>query len=627
MALTQANSVAQLSTPLGEDVLILTGFSASEGLGELFTFEIEAISERENIDFDPAIGQNCQVKLKTYDDKIRIFNGVMVHARWTGSTTGGVMANIYSYTIVLRPWFWLLDHRADCRIFLEMNVKDIVTQVFTTAGFTDYDDRTTGDYDTIEYCVQYRETDLAFCSRLMELYGIYYFFEHTDGKHTLVLADSRSSHKTIADLPELPLIPLANRSIREMQRVHDWVSKRWFRTGKVQFNDYDYIQPNKNLLAPKETSEIYAHSKLEVYDYPGKYDDKSKGEKLAQFRLEAEQSFDHRRSASGDAASIFPGGLITLQNNDTPSENREYLVLHAAHGFSTSQYRTDNAGGDEWAYNGHYEFLPSDQPFRMLPVTPKPRVYGIETAKVVGKQGEDGEEISTDEYGRIWVQFFWDREPKKTCPIRVAHVWSSNKWGTQFIPRLGMEVVVDFLEGDPDRPLVTGCVYNGNNKFPYDLPDNKTQSGTKSDSSKGHGGYNEFMFEDKKGSEDIRMHAQKDHDVTVLDTETWTIGQNFTSHKGPASRKDTLVNGDDNLDVQNGNQIVHISKNQEVQVDQCIHVTANQEIILKVGPSTITMNNSGITIKAPEITIKSTANMDIEAGATMTIKAALVQIN
>jgi type VI secretion system secreted protein VgrG len=215
--LSQADRVAQLSTPLGDDVLVLTRFSASEGLGDLFTFDIEAISEQANIDFDPAIGQNCQVKLKTYDDKVRIFNGMMVHARWTGSATGGVMGDIYSYHIVLRPWFWLLGHRADCRIFLEMNVKDIITQVFTTAGFTDYDDRTTGDYDTIEYCVQYRETDLAFCSRLMELYGIYYFFEHTDGKHTLVLADSRSSHKVIADLPELPLIPLANRSMREMQ--------------------------------------------------------------------------------------------------------------------------------------------------------------------------------------------------------------------------------------------------------------------------------------------------------------------------------------------------------------------------------------------------------------------------
>ena len=173
----------------------------------------------------------------------------------------------------------------------------------------------------------------------------------------------------------------------------------------------------------------------------------------------------------------------------------------------------------------------SDRPFRSLPLTPKPRIYGIQTAKVVTKKGEDGEEISTDEHGRIWVKFYWDREPQKTCPIRVAQVWASKQWGGQFIPRIDMEVVVEFLEGDPDRPLVTGCVFNGDNKYPYTLPDNKTQSGLKSDSSKGHNGYNEFMFEDKKGSEDIRMHAEKDHDVTIKDTQTVMIGEAFTSHK------------------------------------------------------------------------------------------------
>jgi type VI secretion system secreted protein VgrG len=244
-------------------------------------------------------------------------------------------------------------------------------------------------------------------------------------------------------------------------------------------------------------------------------------------------------------------------------------VLNAAHSFSTLQYRTGTGGaGDlDEAYNAHYEFLPSDQPFRMLPRTPKPRVYGIETAKVVGKQGEDSEEISTDEYGRIWVQFFWGREPKKTCPIRVAHVWSSNKWGTQFIPRLGMEVVVDFLEGDPDRPLVTGCVYNGNNKFPYDLPDNKTQSGTKSDSSKGHNGYNEFMFEDKKGSELIRMHAEKDHLVLINANQTGYIGAvelNSPYQGGDQTwtvghtRTWTIQKGDDNLTVQQGNLSIDV---------------------------------------------------------------------
>ena len=243
-----------------------------------------------------------------------------------------------------------------------------------------------------------------------------------------------------------------------------------------------------------------------MYDFPGKYDEQDKGKQLSRFRLEAEQAMDRRRNTGGDAPSLFAGGLVTVEKHPTSAENKEYLVVRAEHVLS-HHYRSVSADGTKarWradqVYYGYYEFLPSDRPFRILPPTPKPRICGIQTAKVVGKKGEDNEEISTDEHGHIWVQFFWDREPKKSCPIRVSQSWASKQWGEQFIPRIGMEVVVEFLEGDPDRPLVTGCVYNGDNKLPYTLPDDKTQSGLKSDSSKGHNGYNEFMFEDKKGSE------------------------------------------------------------------------------------------------------------------------------
>ena len=322
------------------------------------------------------------------------------------------------------------------------------------------------------------------------------------------------------------------------QRLGAWTSQRRFCTGKIQFNDYDYLKPPKKLLAPSEASEKYAHSKLEVYDYPGKYDEENRGEKLSKFRLEAEQCFDHRRLVDGDAPSMFSGSLVTVEKHPTSSENREYLVVRCNHSYGTQQYRVSAGRTPAEIYRGVYEFLPSDIPFRMLPLTPKPRIYGIQTAKVVTKKGEDGEEISTDEHGRIWVKFHWDREPQKTCPIRVAQVWAGKQWGGQFIPRIGMEVVVEFLEGDPDRPLVTGCVYNGDNKYPYTLPDNKTQSGLKSDSSKGHNGYNEFMFEDKKdGPRFIRMHAEKDHLVEILNSETTEIGQKFLRPQRAARRE------------------------------------------------------------------------------------------
>jgi type VI secretion system secreted protein VgrG len=256
----------------------------------------------------------------------------------------------------------------------------------------------------------------------------------------------------------------------------------------------------------------------------------------------------------------------------------------------------------------------------MLPLTPKPRIYGIQTAKVVTKKGEDGEEISTDEHGRIWVKFFWDREPQKTCPIRVAQVWAGKQWGGQFIPRVDMEVVVEFLEGDPDRPLVTGCVFNGDNKYPYDLPGNKTQSGFRSDSSKGHNGYNELMFEDKKGSEDIRMHGQKDHHVTILNSEAWDIGQNFMPPKGSPSRATTLENGDDQLTIQMGDQTISIPMGSQT-------TTAMLTITHTVGMTTVTLTPASKTDESPVFNRTAETVINDTAGAVINITAPLINLN
>jgi type VI secretion system secreted protein VgrG len=243
----------------------------------------------------------------------------------------------------------------------------------------------------------------------------------------------------------------------------------------------------------------------------------------------------------------------------------------------------------------------------MLPLTPKPRVLGIETAKVVGKKGEDSEEISTDENGHIWVQFYWDREPQKSCPIRVAQCWSGKQWGEQHIPRVGMEVVVEFLEGDPDRPLVTGCVYNGDNKYPYDLPGNKTQSGWKSDSSKGHNGYNELMFEDKKGSEVVRFHAQKDLDSVIENDETRKVGNNQTGTV-VNNRSWTIQQGNDTIEVQLGNQTITIDAGTQT-------VDAMQGITLSVcmGLSTIKITPASISIISPEIDLTAETTINITA--------------
>jgi len=618
--LNQAEYAAALTTPLGDDALVLKSFSGSEGLGEPFEFQIEALGKEENVDFDKALGQACTVRLKTYEQKQRFFCGILTNAQRVGSEVGELQ-DYSQYRLVLRPWFWLLTHRATCRIFLDENVKEIIQKVFTDAGFsngTDFKFRTTGNYDKIKYCVQYRETDFVFASRLMEQYGIYYYFEHKDGQHTMVLADSRGSHSAVQDLPQLNYHVQTDAYRRVEQQIDTWVSDRRFRTGKIEFNDYDYLKPPKQLRASKEGSENYTRSRFEVYDYPGKYDEQDKGKQFAQFRLEAEQAMDHRCNAGGEAPSLFAGGLVTIVKHPGSNENKEYLVVRANHNYGVQSYGTtrENAAG----YNGNYLFLPSSRPFRSLPSTPTPRICGIQTAKVVGKKGEESEEISTDEHGHIWVQFFWDREPKKSCPIRVAQSWASKKWGEQFIPRIGMEVVVEFLEGDPDRPLVTGCVYNGDNKHPYTLPDDKTQSGRKSDSSKGHNGYNEFMFEDKKGLEKVRMHAEKDHIVTIKNAQTMTIGEAFMPPKGSPSRSVTLKNGNDVLTIELGDRTISIPMGSQ-------STTAMLSISHSVGMTTVTLTPALYSVESPVINETAEAVINQTAGATITLTAPLINLN
>jgi len=608
--LTQDKRVGSFSTPLGQDALVLVRFSGQEGLSELFEFVVEALSTQSKLDFDKAIGRNCSVTFKTYGRGERVFNGVLVEAQALGPKHGH-----YGYRLVLRPWLWLLSHTTDCRIFDKMTVPDIIEEVFSKGGFSDYRLVLTESYPTLEYCVQYRETDLAFVARLMELNGIYYYFEHTADRHQLVLVDSKTSHKPVPGSETLPFIALVGRDRRDREHIYDWLSERRFRSGKVALNDYDYLKPNAKLLCDAEASAEYSRSDMELYDYPGKYTETSDGDRYAKVRLEAEQAQDHRRFPVGDAVSLFPGGLFTLDRHPNGSENIQYLVVRAAHGFVAEAYRSGSDLNPEQIYEGHYEVLPGDRPFRAPPDTPRPLIHGLQTAKVVGKEGE---EIDVDEHGRITVQFHWDRDKKPSRRVRVAQIWSGKAWGGQVIPRIGQEVAVEFLEGDPDQPLVVGTVYNKDYKYPYALPANKTISGVKSDSSKGGGGYNELIFEDKKGEEQIGMHAEKDLDIVVRNAETREIGEAFTPPMGQASRSTTLKNGDDELSVDLGNQTVTVA--------QKISITAGIQIELTVGPSSITINNMGVTISAPTVRVLGAALVQVNAPITEVTGSAVLAL-
>jgi type VI secretion system secreted protein VgrG len=651
--LTQDTRIGEFRTPLGKDVLVLTRFDGVEGLSELFEYRIEAVSLQEDINFDRAIGQNCSLTLKTYGSggasgggslgfnsgaqpnnlpgmggsssgSERHFNGVLVEAQWLG------MKDVYyAYRLVLRPQFWLLSRTADCRIYNNKKAPDIIREVLKDFG-VDNKFALQGDFPELEYCVQYRETHLAFVSRLMEQHGIYYFFEHTSDKHTMVLANAKSSHQAVPGHEKTPFIALAGDDRRDREHIYHWSSERRFRTGKVEFNDYDFKQPGKKLLADTKASEKYTKSDLKFYDHPGKYTERDVGEKYTKYQLEAEQSLDHRRHATGDAVSLFPGGLTKLEKHSKDSENEEYLIVRAQHSYVSEFYRTGADVAPGQVYYGNYEFQKSDRPFRAQIVTPKPQVLSMHTAKVAGK---DGEEIDTDEYGRIRVKFFWDQRKEFSRWMRVAHMWASKQWGTQFIPRVGMEVVVAYEEGDPDFPLVIGSVYNGDNKHPYKVPDDKTQSGFKSDSSKGGNGYNEFMFEDKKGSELIRMHAQKDYDVTVHHVETRKIGEDGVAG---ASRDTTLLTGDDVLKVATGNkdttvamsvtekygmthsttvgmaQSTTVGATKSTTVTGPITITSMAMITLTCGASSIVMTPVSITIKSPTVQIVADINASIK---------------
>ncbi|MGL4324734.1 MAG: type VI secretion system Vgr family protein [Beijerinckiaceae bacterium] len=605
---SQDQRLAKLETPFGKDVLSLVSLEARESISEVFDFDIEATSSEAALDFDKALGKNCCVTYKTHDNKERHFNGILTGAEWLGKRAG-----LHHYRLRLQPWFALLAYTSNCRFFQKMKVTDIIRKVFSDSGFSDFIFRTKEKYDEIEYCVQYRETNFAFVCRLMERYGIYYFFEHGKDKHEMVLADGQPCHQPLKDLARVPLRHLDQNLFREEQYLSGWKPTRRFETGKVSLNDYDYLKPGAKLLAESSKPGKYTRGDLEQYDYHADYTEQDAGEKFAKIRLESMQAFDGRREGSGDAPSLLPGGLVTLSEHDESAENKQYLVIACHHSIRAEAY-TSSAGqaAPDSGYDGRYLFQPRDTPYRAPLRTPKPVISGLQTAKVVGK---DGEEIDVDEHGRILVQFHWDRDKKQSRRVRVAQSWAGNAWGGIVIPRIGMEVVVEFVEGDPDYPLVTGTVYNGKNKPPFPLPEDKTISGMKSRSSKNDNGYNELIFEDKANSEKIRMHGEKDLDVTIKHAESWEIGCEFKPPRGKASSKKVVAKGDHELSVDTGNQKIFVGGSQSTDVVETISITAGICIKLQCGASTITLTPAGISITAPMIT--STASAVISETAPM----------
>ncbi|MGO9423712.1 type VI secretion system Vgr family protein [Roseiarcus sp.] len=626
MSISQDAQQGKLTTPLGKDVLGLARFSAIEGLSELFEIRIEAASKQANLDFSSALGLGATIEFTTQDNQTRYFHGLMTEARWAGT-----QEDLYLYQMVLRPWLWFLTRTSDCKIFAQMTAIAIIKQVFSDRGFSDYRDATTGSPPTLEYCVQYRETDFNFVCRLMEQFGVYYFFEYADGKHTLVLADAKSSHSDAPGLSTVDYNPVDNAGRRESQYIETWSLGRRAQSGVFVLKDYPYKAPSTNLLAQKQGAGGYGHDSMEMFDYPYAYVDtegnnfqvQSVGENLAKYKLEAAQSLDQRRSSMGAAASLFPGALVTLQSHPDSGENQEYLVTHCTHDFEEEGFRS---GADaDLGYTGNYEMTPSSRQFRAPLVTRKPEIVGVQSALVIKKDG--GPEIDVDSLGRILVQFYWDRQSKPSRRVRVAQIWAGANRGALFTPRVGDEVLIQYEEGDPDRPIVVGSVYNGQNTVPMTLPDKQVKSGILTLSSTGGSGYNMFLFDDTAGSEKVKLRAQKDlmfkalndekrdivHDQTENVGNNETINVGFPVGSGPP--------GSGNLTLNVLNKVTINVGPQGQPMTQLIMDTSS--ITLNVGPSgsmsQIVMNTMSTAEKSTQIT--KTGN------ATVSVTAPMVQIN
>lgn len=653
MAFSQTNRRFSVATPLASEALVLRKLSGSEQLSSLFEFELELHSDDINIKHEQLLGENVTVGVLLPDDETRYINGYVSRI-----SVEEYRERHAVYRATLKPWFWFLTRTSDCRIFQEMTVPDIIKQVFKDHGFNDFEESLTASYRNWEYCVQYRETDFNFISRLMEQEGIYYYFKHEDGKHTLVMADAPSAHEPVSGYETVPYYPPENQDRRDRDHLQSWRASKQVQSGAYALTDYDFKAPKKSLATNSQIPREHSASEFEIFDYPGEYVESADGEHYVKARIQELQAQHEILQGDGDAAGLATGATFSLSDFPRDDQNRKYLIIGAKYDISSSGLE-GGRGDEEEYFHVSIQAMDAETNYRAARTTPKPSVQGVQSAVVVGPKGE---EIHTDEYGRVKVQFHWDRygeaDENSSCWIRVAQVWAGKGWGSIHTPRIGQEVLVDFLEGDPDQPIITGRVYNKDNMPPYELPANKTISGTKSNSSKGGEGFNELRFEDKKGEEQVFVHAEKNMDIRVkndrfenIDNDRHLTVKNDKFEKVENNRNEEVINdhiekiGKDRHLAVEGKEAKKVTQTLSLTVDGdvaevfkanhsmqvtddsyikgtniCIEATDN--ITLMVGGSSISIESGGIRIETSgKIEIDAGSNVDVAAGANAKIEA------
>lgn len=638
---TQENRLISISiVGQGPDDFLLQSFTGVEPLSRPFSFQVELLSKKSDVDLTEIIGQKATITLKTYDpDNPRYFNGYISRFAQSGSDK-----LFFHYHLELVPWLWFLSRQADCCIYHNLSIPDIVQKVF--AAFTAKDKGSISpnlqaSYDTLEYCVQYRETALNFVSRLLEHAGIYYYFTHTDSDHTLVLADN-STGAANCPIQDTASYVVRNQLDEGADVIADLFTRREIRTGKYSASDYNFKTPSAKLLFPEATVLAVGGNKpLEIFDYPGIHTNHDEGRATSKIRMQEHEAAHQVLTGSGRVRAFQPGFGFTLINHFRDDLNAQYFLTEVRHSATVAgTYQTGDAGND--SYTNQFTCIPYDVPYRPPRLTPKPFVQGLQTAVVVGKSSDtndstasddgasgDGEEIWVDKYGRIIVKFFWDRAGACSCRVRVAQMWAGQGWGGMVIPRVGQEVLVSFLEGDPDRPIVIGCVFNANQTVPYELPTHQTRSTFMTRSSKGGGAdnYNELRFEDKTGGEQIFIRGEKDYDRRIKNDSREWIGAN-----------ESLMVGADQAEKIGGNQDIQIGKartesvggdenttiggqrNEKVAGDETIQIGGKR--IEKVGgDENIDIGGKYSEKIGGDQNSSVGSNLNIKAGATISIQA------
>jgi type VI secretion system secreted protein VgrG len=642
MNYTQQDRAMAVTTPLGPDKLLLLSFTGQEAISRLFDFQLDLTAENEvDVAFDKLLGQKITTRLDLPDGEKRYFSGIC------NRVGQGERDEIFTrYRMEVVPQFWLLTKRAQSRIFQQMTVPDILKKVLTGLDVT-YEIQ--GSFHPRDFCVQYRETDFNFASRLMEEEGFFYFFKHNSEGHQMVVANTPQSH------PDLPtqskiIYEEVQEGNREEDRIYDWEKMQEWRSGKYVLWDHCFELPHKHLEAEANILDavqvgkvshkfkVGGNDKLEIYDYPGEYAQRFDGiqpgggdraadlQKIFQdnrrttdIRIQEEALPGLTIQGGSNCRQFVSGYKFTLQRHF--NADGDYVITNVNH--SARQAGDYRSNGGDFDYSNSFKCIPAALPFRPQRLTPKPVVQGTQTAVVVGPAGE---EIFTDKYGRIKVQFHWDRQGKNdansSCWVRVGTPLAGKQWGMVHIPRIEQEVIVDFLEGDPDQPLIVGRVYNAELMPPYALPANGTQTGTKSRSSKSGSpsNFNELRFEDKKGSEQIFVQGEKDLDIIVKNDRRESIGAN--RH---------LTVGADRIENVGGNQHLNVKADRVEQIGGDQHLTLTGDLSEKVGKGhsldvgTDLLAKAGTNLNGEAgqaIYLKAGMNVVIEAGVQLTIKAA-----